>query len=54
MRKDTGLNGDLDGLSYVLKLFSISYHCNVNEIIDKIVGGDQLRPAVTRRNEPPG
>ena len=63
MRKDKGLNGDLDRLPMltrigdgelqltlpdVLKVRHISDHGNVNEIIGKFGGADQLRSAVSR------
>jgi type I restriction enzyme M protein len=48
MRKDKGLNGDLDQLPDVLKVRPISDHDNVNEIIGKFGGADQLRNAVNQ------
>ncbi len=48
MRKDKGLNGDLDRLPDVLKLPPISHHGKVNEIIGKFGGADQLRTAVNQ------
>ena len=48
MRKDNGLNGDLDRLPDVLKLPPISHHGNVNAIIGKFGGADRLRTAVNQ------
>ena len=46
MRKNKGLNGNLDRLPDVLKVPSISDHGNVNEIVGKFGGADQFRNAV--------
>jgi len=48
MRKDDGLNGDLDVLPAVPKVLPISEHGNVNAIIVKSGGADQLRNAVNQ------